>query len=111
MSTSMFGPHSFFLIDEYDALPSWAQPNFLASTGLTHASIERLRALRAAAEGSREPAPESPRPSRSSQRRARSSRRRPRVAATRPRNRTDIRFTSRRRVTPTFVFVFIIERD
>ncbi|MCX0244023.1 hypothetical protein [Streptomyces drozdowiczii] len=110
MSNPMLGPLPFFLIAQYDTLKEWEKPNFLTSIGRTHAYIERLRALRDAAEGAREPAPESPRPDRSSQRRARSPRR-PRVTTTRPRNRTDIRFTSRRRVPRTYVYVIFVERD
>ncbi|MFK0099299.1 hypothetical protein [Streptomyces sp. NPDC091040] len=110
MSSRMLGPLPFFLIEEYDALKEWEKPNFLTSIGRTHAYIEWLRALRDAAEGAREPSSGSPRPDRSSQRRSRSPRR-PRVASKRPRNRTDIRFTSRRGMPRTYVYIIFIERD
>ncbi|MET7645731.1 hypothetical protein ABZS83_19210 [Streptomyces sp. NPDC005426] len=102
MGTNLFGPHAFFLIDEYESKKSWEKANYLESIGMGAADIEKLRALRARSEFG-ERAPEPPRRA-EPRRRPRSPHRRPRVVVTRPRNRSDIR----RREARTVVLVIVI---
>lgn len=103
MDKRSFGPHAFFLIDEYDSRKPWDRPNFLEGIGRKVAYIEGLRALRDSLEAAREPTPEATR-----RRRSRSPRP-PRVIGTRPANRSDIRYAARRRRThPVILVIFII---
>ncbi|HEY9326888.1 MAG TPA: hypothetical protein VIS09_01395 [Streptomyces sp.] len=104
MNKRSFGPNAFFLIHEYDRRKPWEKDNFLESTGLKAADIERLRALQESLETTRESAPE---PSR--RRRPRSPRR-PRVVGTRPANRSDILYVARNRRArrPVVLVIFVI---
>ncbi|TXS43885.1 hypothetical protein EAO72_09745 [Streptomyces sp. or43] len=103
MDKRSFGPHAFFLIREYDSRKPWEKDNFLTSTGLRTADIERLRALQDSLEAPRESAPEPPR-----RRRPRSPRR-PRVVGARPANRSDILYAARnRRARRPVVLVILV---
>ncbi|MEV0009452.1 hypothetical protein [Streptomyces sp. NPDC047973] len=112
MISSANDPYDEFrLVDQYDSLEDpWSQSEFLDANGTTRSRIEALRARRdAAREADRAsvgPCPGSPRPT-EPQRRGRSPRR-PRVVATRPPNRTDARYTTRRRASRTVVLVVVI---
>ncbi|MGW0668086.1 hypothetical protein [Streptomyces sp. NPDC002746] len=110
MGTSSFGPHAFFLIDEYDAYRGnpGAQSNFLAGLNQDASYIEGLRALRAGLDAASKPAGREANPQRGGGPRRRRLRapRRPRVAVTHPRNRSATLRRATRYVGPTVIVIF-----